>query len=360
MDERNIRAGLSSDRAPNRAIRSALSDIVLKESLEPEIFTFNHNGVTLAVQDIGPGETEGTARIVEPRLLNGAQTLTSVEKFLQDNDGNPGLEKSKNRLNRIRVLTKIVHSTGPGAPKFVTEVTIYNNKQNKVDAWNLRANDQVQLDFQDKFRDDLGIYYERQEATFENFRESDLEEMGITQQKAIEMKRLAYTFLASQGEIDRMSRLGDVFENTRLYDDTFRSSYLDSKTEKIVLAYKVQFRLGTLLDEIIERGQNKYGFVTNARYLVWALVIQGLLNREDVQTTCEEYGKDLSVPASLTSTLRDLASKKVRFIIGRAVQGKEYQELLEKEKFGFLRTKSMFQSCMDIAYRREGWTKRFL
>ena len=253
-----------------------------------------------------------------------------------------------------------MRATGPKSADFITEVTIYNNKQNKVDAWNLRANDQVQLDFQDKFRDDLGMYYERQEATFEGFRESDLEEMGITQAKAIEMKRLAYTFLASQGEIDRMSRLGEVFENTKYYDDTFRRSYLDSKSDKIVLAYKVQFRLNKMLDEIVEKGQNKYGFVMNARNLIWALAIQGIMNRDDFDQLSEEYGKDLSVTKNLTGILRELASRRIRFVVGKAVQDKEYQELLAKEKFSFLRTKSMFQTCMDIASRREGWSKKYL
>lgn len=44
--EKNIRSGLSSDNAPNRAIKKTLKDIILDTTLQPEYFTFNHNGVT--------------------------------------------------------------------------------------------------------------------------------------------------------------------------------------------------------------------------------------------------------------------------------------------------------------------------
>src|SRR4051812_2995752 len=41
--DRNIRSGLSSDNPPNAKIREALSDIVLKKKVSPDVFPFNHN-----------------------------------------------------------------------------------------------------------------------------------------------------------------------------------------------------------------------------------------------------------------------------------------------------------------------------
>lgn len=58
--------------------------------------------------------------------------------------------------------------------------------------------------------------------------------------------------------------------------------------------------------------------------------------------------------------LRDLASKKVRFIIGEVVDDEEYQNLLAGDKYSFLRTKALYDRCMNAAYKREKWTKRFL
>ena len=58
--------------------------------------------------------------LVEPRLLNGAQTLTSLDRFLRDNERNPTLRKNEGRLRSIVVLCKVVHS---GSRNFVTDVT---------------------------------------------------------------------------------------------------------------------------------------------------------------------------------------------------------------------------------------------
>jgi hypothetical protein len=57
---------------------------------------------------------------------------------------------------------------------FVTRVTINNNRQNPVEPWNLRANDTIQLELQDKFADELKLYYERQENAFDQLSVDDL------------------------------------------------------------------------------------------------------------------------------------------------------------------------------------------
>jgi hypothetical protein len=59
----------------------------------------------------------------------------------------------------------------------MTAVTI-NNRQNPVKPWNLHANDMMQLELQDKFGDELGIYYQRPENVFANLSNEDLEELG--------------------------------------------------------------------------------------------------------------------------------------------------------------------------------------
>jgi hypothetical protein len=190
--DRNIRSGLSPDNPPNRKIREALVAIVLKQTQHAASFGFNHNGVTLAVENIV--FEDGHAQVKVPRLLNGAQTITSLAKFIEDNEGNPALDKNYNILKSIKVLAKIV--VDDPQSDFVTNVTICNNRQNPVDPWNLRANDRIQNDLQDRFRERLGVYYSRQEKSFENYTESDLQEMGYDDtSRGIEIKRLAQTFL---------------------------------------------------------------------------------------------------------------------------------------------------------------------
>jgi hypothetical protein len=85
--DRNIRFGLSPDNPPNKKSREALADIVIKNRLSPDLFPFNHNGVTLAAEQVTFEDGYAVARV--PRLLNGAQTITSVHRFLEDNEGHP-------------------------------------------------------------------------------------------------------------------------------------------------------------------------------------------------------------------------------------------------------------------------------
>jgi hypothetical protein len=124
------------------------------------------------------------------------------------------------------VLAKVITQA---KDDFIVSVTVCNNRQNPVAPWNLRASDRIQLELHDKFLKDLGIYYQRQEGAFGALSEGELEELGIDEtSKAIDIRRLAQTFLAIQGEVDRMSRLTDVFEHEKTYADTFRDSYLRS------------------------------------------------------------------------------------------------------------------------------------
>jgi len=352
--ERNIRAGLSPEKPPNRAIRRALREILIEEKEPIDVFAFNHNGVTLVAEHLEFGEK---LLITEPRLLNGAQTITSLAKFLKDNEGNPALKKNEQRLKSINVLTKVIWNA---SEDFVRNVTICNNRQNPVGPWNLHANDKIQLEMQDKFKDDLSVYYERQEDAFKNLTDEDLERLGIdiSHGKPVKIKNLAQTFLAVQGEIDKISRMPDVFENENIYNNTFKEAYLHSDTRKILLAYKIQFRLNRILWEIEEKGKNKYVYISKARNLVWALLIQGILNDRNLEGLCDRFGTSLIMEADYTEHLKKLASNRVRFIIRESVKDDRSQELISKEKYDFLRTKAMYNRCMDIAGKKYKWRKK--
>lgn len=353
--ERNIRAGLQSERPANRAIKKALSRIVLEGLDSPETFGFNHNGVTLAVEQFEA--LDGKARLTEPRILNGAQTITTFGRFLEENDGNKALDKNRDSLSKIRVLAKVISKA---SPEFVVKVTISNNQQNPVEPWHLRASDPLQLELQDRFREDLGIFYERQENAFEALSDDDLNDLGIDQYKAIQIRRLAQTFLASQGEIDKLSRLTEVFESETAYRNCFREGYLRSDARRVLFAYKMQFRLNRIIREIVEKGYQKYAFLGRARNLVWALLIQGALQDEKLEAKLEQFGRTLSVEADYTEYLRDLASKRVRLIISEALDDQRSRELIVQEKYSFLRTKATFTRCMETAHEKYGWTRRSL
>jgi hypothetical protein len=169
---------------------------------------------------------------------------------------------------------------------------------------------------------------------------------------------MAQTFLAIQGEIDRISRLPEVFESETSYRSTFRESYLRVDARRILFFYKMQFRLGRVIREIIEKGAQKYAYMGKARNLVWALLVQAVLHDEQLEVKVAQYGGSMTLEADYTEYLRDLASRRVRLIMSEAFAEPRYEEAIAQQKYGFLRTKAAFNRCMEVAQERFGWSKR--
>jgi hypothetical protein len=353
--ERNIRAALPESKAVNRSIQQSLKRIVLDGKEDPKVFAFYHNGVTLFAEALTA--TNGEFKVTEPRLLNGAQTVTTFGKFLTANEGNMTISRRQDILNSLRVMCRIINDA---SPDFVTAVTINNNRQNPVEPWNLHANDVIQLEIQDKFRDDLGIYYERQEGAFKNLSDEDLEGQGITQYKAIELTRLTRTFLASDGEIDKLTRFRDVFEDDRIYGRVFSQSRLKADSRKVLLCYKVQFRLRALANDIVDKGVNKYAYVLRARNLLWALLCQAILNDPKLEERAETFGQRLSLEAQYTDWLSGLATTRCRFILSDLVKDRIYAAKAAEGNFSFMRTNAAYKRSMEIAYRRWRWVEKHL
>jgi hypothetical protein len=191
--------------------------------------------------------------------------------------------------------------------------------------------------------------------------EDELMAMGVDLSRGISIRPLAQTFSAIQGEIGRVSKLPDVFENQTQYDETFRKSYLDADARKIVLTYKVYLAIRTPMDHVESLMAAKWSTPSRrARNLIWALIIQGILNDPHLADLLEQYGHNLAVPWEFRDYLRKLAGSKVKKILFHILTHKDYADQLEKEKYDFLRSKKTFQRCMDYAYKEFHWTKKSL
>jgi hypothetical protein len=353
--ERNVRASLSEDAVANRSIQEALEKLVWRGEGDPSVFAFHHNGVTLFAEKIDV--EKGKFILTEPRLLNGAQTITTFDRFLKSHEADVDLPTKEAALKEIWVMCKIITDA---RNEFVLEVAINNNRQNPVKPWNLHANDMIQLEIQDKLREDLGLYYERQEKAFSNLTAEDLEEMEIKEAKAVEMLKLAQTFLASDGELDKMSRLQEVFEEEKDYEKVFSAERLQADSKKIILCYKAHYRLTRLIREIMEKGEKKYAYMRKARNLLWALLCQGILNDEHVSEYAGRFGRTLAIENDYVEWLARIASTKARFLISGAVEKEPYAAKAADERYSFLRTKALYDLCMDQAKKKFGWAAKRL
>jgi len=355
--DRNIRSSLSPDTAANRSLRKAFRAIAIDQTEDPSYFAFDHNGVTLFSAKVE--HHEGQVRVTEPRLLNGAQSVTTLSRFVDDVEKQARKDDALSKLDRIEVPCKIVSNANDG---FVARVTINNNRQNPVKAWNLRANDMIQLEFEERFRDEhqLGIFYERQEKTFRNLTRKQLEEAGYHEfNRPIEITVLAQTLLATDGEIEKMSKLSEVFEEDRSYNAVFSKDRLEADFRKIVLCYKIQRRIGLILRNLLDGGSQRHGFIAKTRNLMWALLCQGVLNHPKVEELAERFGRTLVNEQEYTELLNGVAAKKVRPCI-TAVVSEHYSDRVEVEKYEFLRSRQMFTRCMEVAKAKYGWEKQRL
>jgi hypothetical protein len=319
------------------------------------VFAFNHNGVTLFAEMIEG--VDGDYRITEPRLLNGAQTIGSFDAFVKSHSSDSILVQAAERLAEIKVMCKVIARSNQ---EFVTTVTICNNRQNPVAPWNLRANDMIQLQLADRFREELGLFYERQENEFEHFSDRELQEKGLDTGEAIELVRLAQTFLVTDGSIDKLSRMTEVFENDKSYEQVFSPSRLTADFRAICLCYKLQYKLRLLVQSIVDRGQNRYAFMPRARPLLWALICQAMLNDPEFDHYAEKYGSDLRHPHLLMEWWYSLAANSCRLIIRDLVNLPENQERVKDGNFSFLRSNITFERAMEIGRKRNRWVSKRL
>lgn len=353
--ERNIRYGMPDTSPANRSMEKSFRSILVDGNLDASRFLFDHNGVTFSCEKFTRAG-HGSVQILEPRLLNGAQTITTIGRFLEKHEDHRDINRIKDRLKKVRVLAKVVSDA---TDNFVVGVTINNNRQTPIQPWNLRANDMIQLQLQDRFRE-LGIFYERQERSFEGHTAEELEELGIVENKAIGLLKLAQTFLASEGEIDKMRSMRTAFEDDKVYEQMFHAGRLNADPKKIVLCYKSQERLGRMTKEIVEKGSTKYAFLPKARLLLFALMCQALLNESSAEKLADEHGKDMVISADYAKLLYTLASTKCRPILSELIALPQYADKVAQDRYDFLRTHAAFKHAMTIASNRYGWTVKRL
>lgn len=351
--ERNVRFGLGAGGHVNRALTRSMRDILLRDEADPAAFALHHNGVTLSAQRLDLATDPPT--IFAPRLLNGAQTVTTFSRVAEELGGKFRAIPEE-RLSRFRVLCRIVVGA---QPERVTRITIDANRQNPVDAWLLHANDLIQLEFADFFRP-LGIYYQRQASGFGALTQEEREEASISDTKPVEMIKLARTYLAAEGELGRLSQIGEVADSEKQYAEVFNRGRLAFDPRVLVLCYKAQFRLARLASAIRDMGTNRYAFAHRGKEIIWGLACQALLNDPDLPEHADHFGGSLSLPSAYVDLLHGYAVTPIRLILGALISESPFREAAQEDSYSFLRKAATFDRAMRIAGQRYGWTRKRL
>jgi hypothetical protein len=83
---KNIRFGLGEKGGVNNVVEDGLKAIVVTGTGDPKEFVFNHNGIMLNVAEVkeaGAEDGGATHVLVSPKLLNGAQTVTTTANQIE-------------------------------------------------------------------------------------------------------------------------------------------------------------------------------------------------------------------------------------------------------------------------------------
>ena len=126
----------------------------------------------------------------------------------------------------------------------------------------------------------------------------------------------------------------------------------------LLLSYKIIFKINAILRSMQEKADSYY-YMGKGRNLIWALLIQALLNDDNIDDLRDNYGNDLYQAADYYDYLKKIATGKLCKILQRAVKSdQKYSDYIKENKYSFMRTKAFYDICMSIAKEEYEWSKK--
>lgn len=216
------------ERGPVGKMRETLRRIAIEKTqdrLEPHIFAFYHNGVTLSTENVTP--TEGGVELSDPYVLNGCQTIKNA--FLFRNQRGTREKIDDGVWREIPIPLRIIRTSGD---ELVRNVTVNNNRQNAISASALHANDPVHVGLEQRF-EGAGIFYERQAGAYEALRNTDPKQLSdkypnTKQGYDIWIEDLARSISATAREITWAEHPTRLFETESAHARCFSNKRLKS------------------------------------------------------------------------------------------------------------------------------------
>ncbi len=197
---------------------------------EPHDFWYMHNGITIICDDYE--ERNGVATLVNPSVVNGAQTLYSIAA-------------SSRKASPALVATRIIvrgrrRKQAQEDDVWVQKIIRGVNTQNRVRAQDFRSNDPAQIELRNRFRDQK-VFFERKrgewreyrnEPRYRGFNRTTLKNVGLA---------LAATDAPDGSGVVLVKRGAEViFGEDRYYHRLFPTRALIARRfERIYLAYRL-------------------------------------------------------------------------------------------------------------------------
>ena len=217
----------------------------------PLDFWYYHNGITIICD--GMTEYNGVATLVNPSVINGAQTLYAVSE-------------SSKRKSPALVTTRVVVRGPDGDQPAEDDLWLQNvirgvNTQNKVKAADFWSNEPEQFELQHKFRE-MNVFYERKRGEWKEYR-NDPRYRNFGSISLPELGQVLTVISDDNGEGVLLVKQGeDEVFSEKHYRTLFPSrAKIVRRFEKIYLAYSLQeflYECGYSNNEIRRKQKHAY------------------------------------------------------------------------------------------------------
>ena len=255
----NIRRFLGDRGAVNKDIRDTCTS-----TESSHLFWFLNNGITIACDSFDPVRDPDNpqVKIKNMQIVNGCQTATTLAQAAQD----------KKLEADVFVLLRIYETTNN---TLVDRIVLTTNNQNKISNRDLRANDHVQVEMQERFNK-FGLYYERKGRQFDK-----VPGINASRIAANELVAQSYLGIVLKKPSDARSRKYKIWGD--LYDKVFSSN---SSIEPYVISF--------ILHRLVVQWLRSSGKTTSANDITRRLASNGAFHVARIAAFCWRGGDDWS------------------------------------------------------------------
>jgi hypothetical protein len=215
----------------------------------PLDFWYLHNGLTLICDEFS--EKDQTATLMNPSVVNGAQTLYAISGSSRKNSG---------ALVTARVIVRgRNHDEAVEDDEWLQRVIRGVNTQNRVRAYDFRSNEPEQIELQKKFRE-MKVFYERKRGEWREYRnEPRYRGFDRLSLRTLGMILTAISEKDGHGVLLVKRGVENIFDE-RNYRKLFPSrSKVSRRFQKVYLAYRT-YRLLNRCRSGVEFRKQRHGF----------------------------------------------------------------------------------------------------
>lgn len=229
-------------------------DIIYTAENKPENFYFYNNGITITCEKY---DKKGKRlQLKKPQIINGAQTISSIYCAYENKNKDKTLTKDviKNHFNKLLVMTRVIQTTKSDDSKFSTNVTKYNNTQNKILIQDFYANNNRQKRISELLEKE-GYFYEHKRGSSDLLSKEDRLKYKNKIIVIGDLTMIWNTFKnCDSGTTSKKSKLFEEEKFNEIFDDN--SDNIDS-IKKMIIAFNLYQILNDVKKSINYLSKNK-------------------------------------------------------------------------------------------------------